>query len=260
MAEMNEVLEWREKTTRLKNGLRQFLAAKKVSLDDIAEFVKEAAGSVLRIERFVSPFKNTELAVDFEELYRYIQISMNYEGALVLIPIQSGLLQAGALTIDEFIEYLHECVMIVKNIEDNTKEFPGVTNAGEGNEIEDAFNDLLDQVEELAENENYLEAIKKVDEAFQIAQKEPLLFYDKVTMINNRAFYNCQLGNFEEALTDANEAIMEDPDDALPYYTKSEILVAMNKFEQALDSISRSIEIEDSEDKREYRKMILGRL
>ena len=126
--------------------------------------------------------------------------------------------------------------------------------------MEEEFNALLDDIEELADEENYSEAIKLIDKAFAIADKEPLLFYDKCTLINNRGFYNYKLGNLKEALADVEKAIEESPDDDLPYYTKAEVLFEMKNYSGALNAINKAIEISPDSDKEDFRKLILEKI
>jgi tetratricopeptide (TPR) repeat protein len=163
------------------------------------------------------------------------------------------------LSVEEFVEYLHETILLLYNIEDHTRAVAPDHDEDLKN-VEEAFNSLLDEVEELAEYEDYEAAIEKLDKALLLGESEPLLIYDRINMINNRAFYNCQLENYTEALADIDLAISEDPENGLLYHTKSEIFAEMGIFSKALEFIDKAILLEDTKDKHDFRRTILERI
>lgn len=248
-----EAQVWREKTNKLIESLNTYINSGKLSIDQLADFITGALRAAVRNERFENPLGLPSL----DYLLHYLQLAMTIEGGIVMIPLQVSLLRSGQLSIEELVEYLHESALISLNIEDSTSP---KKHSEADEKVEEEFNALLDDIEELADEENYSEAIKLIDKAFAIADKEPLLFYDKCTLINNRGFYNYKLGNLKEALADVDKAIEENPDDDLPYYTKAEVLFEMKNYSASLEAINKAIQINPDSDKEDFRKLILEKI
>jgi tetratricopeptide (TPR) repeat protein len=244
---------WRERTEKLKNAISL------IPLEEVVGFTRSAAGSVLRKKSFINPYNGTDTEQVFGTLYEYLETAMQDQGSLVLIPMQVGLMESNVLSVEEFVEYLHETILLLYNIEDHTRAVAPDHDEDLKN-VEEAFNSLLDEVEELAEYEDYEAAIEKLDKALLLGESEPLLIYDRINMINNRAFYNCQLENYTEALADIDLAISEDPENGLLYHTKSEIFAEMGIFSKALEFIDKAILLEDTKDKHDFRRTILERI
>jgi tetratricopeptide (TPR) repeat protein len=252
-----EINQWREKTNRLISVFTDHIRNGNLDHIEIAEFVREAAGAVLKRERLQTHYLQSEFKGEFETLYQYIQLSMNYEGALAMIPIQAALMASGELSPEELIEYMHESILLKKGlVETKTSREPH----GSEDEVADTFNALLDKVEEAADRDDYISALLFLDEAFELAEENPLLTYDRLNMINNRAFYNCQIGKYEEGLRDCAKASEEDPDYGVIYHTKAEILFEMKKYGEALEAINDAIRKEDSPDKHSFKDQILNKL
>jgi tetratricopeptide (TPR) repeat protein len=190
-------------------------------------------------------------------LYNVLQSGLRYEGTLAMVPLQMSLFSSGQLTLKEFIDYVRDAALLANGYELNST--PEDEADEELQNLEDEFNRKLDIIEELAEKDEYAEAIKILDEAFAMAEKEPLLFYDRCTMYNNRAYYNFRLGNFEEALKDCDTAI-EDTESGLFYHTKAEVYFGMGRFEEAMKAINKAIELEPGGGKEEFKAEIANKL
>ncbi|MCE3259038.1 MAG: hypothetical protein K0S12_679 [Bacteroidetes bacterium] len=252
-----EITLWREKTNRLVSAFTDHINNGSLDHIEIAEFIREAAGSVLKRERLQTHYLQSEFKTEFETLYHYVQLSMNHEGALAMIPIQAALMAAGELRHEELIEYMHESILLNKGlVEQKITQEPREAEY----EVVDVFNALLDKVEEAADRDDYIAALLFLDEAFELAEDNPVLIYDRLNMINNRAFYNCQIGKYEEALRDCAKASLEDPDYGVIYHTKAEILFEMKRYPEALEAINEAIVKEDSPDKHSFKNQILKKL
>ncbi|MCE3226970.1 MAG: Anaphase-promoting complex, cyclosome, subunit 3 [Bacteroidetes bacterium] len=251
-----EIQLWRDKTNKLIATFERHIQNGKLNHENIVAFVKQVMGAVIRRERFHNPYHDTEFEQCFDSFYQYIQRSSSHQTALVMIPMQAQLMETGGLSMKELIEYLHETILLEKGLFEEKETSP----EDEDDYATDTFNSVLDRVEESAENNDYQNAIFFLDEAFVIAENNPLLIYDRLNMINNRAFYNCQLGNYEEGLKDCTKAISEDADYGVIYHTQAEIYFALKHYRKALDSINLAIEREDTADKHEFKKNILSKL
>jgi tetratricopeptide (TPR) repeat protein len=252
-----EAQVWREKSAKLLASLKSANESGELTVAGLCDFISSASKSLFHNQPLSMPPANAKLGNCFSTLHHYLQLAISQEGGFVMIPLQVSLLRSGQLSIEELVEYLHESVLIALDIEDT--DSPNKTR-DDDSEIESEFNALLDDIENLADDENYKEAIRLIDKAFDIAEKEPLLFYDKCTLINNRGFYNYKLGNLAEALLDVDKAIEEDPDDDLPYYTRAEILYEMKDYNAALSAINKALVISADSDKEDFRKLILEKL
>lgn len=250
-----EAQVWREKTTKLMTSLNTAIESGDLTVEQLCDFIGSAAKSLFHNQPFVNPYTEPPRKQCFETLHHYLQLAVSQEGGIVMIPLQINLLRAGQLSIEELIEYLHESALVSLGIEDTSP-----ASHIQQDKTEQEFNALLDDIEELADEENYKEAIRLIDKAFAIADEDPLLFFDKCTLINNRAFYNYKLGNFIEALSDVNKAIEEDPEDDLPYHTKAEILYEMKNYSGALLAINNAINISSDSDKEDFRRLILEKM
>jgi len=257
MEQNNEAKIWLEKTNALSEALTHSIETGDLSIFQIAEFISDASRAIIKRERFYNPYANSKYETSLNTLYNYIQLTMTCESGIIMIPLQVSLLESGQLGINELVDYMHESIMIKLGIEDN---YTDISSDEEESEIEKKFNALIYKIDCADEREDYEEALYFLDEAFEIAENESLFFYDRVTMINNRAFYNYKLGNLDVALADAEKAIAENPNDDLPYHTKAEILMAMKSYPSALQAINKAISIYDSEDKQEFKKLILAKM
>lgn len=249
-----EEQKWYDLADAIHGGIEDCLTKTQLSEVDLYEFVRMACGSLLRQERFENPFHGKASETPLNQLYTLMQHAMEYEGTIAMIPLQMSLYKGGQLTLREFIDYLRDSALMVAGFEPEVQgERADMEELGG---LEDQFNSLLDKVEDHADNEEYQEAIIVLDEAFSLAEKEPLLFYDRATMYNNRAYYNFCLGNFEEALSDCKIAL-EDTEEGFFYHTKAEILHGMKRSDEALEAINKAIEMESTPDKIEFREEIL---
>jgi tetratricopeptide (TPR) repeat protein len=246
-----EEQKWYDTADAMDAGLGDYLERKILSENDIYEFVRSACKSILEQKRFQNSFQGKEPESLLESFYEFIRLAMSNENTLAMVPLQMSLYKSGQLTLREFINYLRDTVLLTKGYD--------IPAAGEeGDEylnLEDDFNAWLDKAEDAASADNYETAIEALDKAFLLAAKEPMLFYDRCTMYNNRAYYNFRLGNLEEALKDCEIAI-EDQEQGLFYHTKAEILLEMKRYADALEAINKAVALEPSSDKKEFREII----
>jgi len=83
------------------------------------------------------------------------------------------------------------------------------------------------------------------------------LVYDKMDVLNNKAYYLFMLEKYDKAEDVANKAILEYEDAPELYHTRAEIFEAMEKYDLAFIDISRSIAFSDSESKQELLAKIM---
>ncbi|PJZ69155.1 hypothetical protein CH373_11445 [Leptospira perolatii] len=112
------------------------------------------------------------------------------------------------------------------------------------------FEHVPDDQLEVLQNEAY----KK---SYSIYLKDEIDDMDDPLQLNNKAFRMIRT-NLEVALYAIQKALSIDENNELAYHTKAEILVAMELFNESLESIERSIELKPSEVKLEYKKTILS--
>ncbi|MBQ1855923.1 MAG: tetratricopeptide repeat protein, partial [Anaerovibrio sp.] len=63
---------------------------------------------------------------------------------------------------------------------------------------------------------------------------------------NSRAWHNYLLGNYEQALDDAQWAVMKDKEDANSYDTRGSIYYALGQYDKAMADFNKSLELDDT--------------
>jgi len=79
-------------------------------------------------------------------------------------------------------------------------------------------------------------------------------------ILNNLADDYLKMGMLPHALKSIEKFQTKYPDKSVGFFTKSEILFEMEQYTEALENIDKSIRIEDSEDKQNFKKKILEKL
>ena len=133
----------------------------------------------------------------------------------------------------------------------------------EHNGENEKINALTDEIVELESQGYYEEAIEKIDIQLQLVEelnKKTFLVYDKMAVLNNKAYYLFLLERWEGALEVATNAILEFDDAPELYHTRAEIYEALGKFDLALIDINKSIAFSDSESKKEFRNEIIEKM
>jgi tetratricopeptide (TPR) repeat protein len=131
-----------------------------------------------------------------------------------------------------------------------------VTAAKERDMQEQLFKRLLHKVDEYSNNYAYAQAIQVIHELLRIGDVY-FFYFDRLLVLNNRAYYYHRLGQNEIALQEIEALLQTNPDFAIAHHTKAEILVALKQYPEALISIHKAIEIEPSVNKEIYKSEIL---
>jgi tetratricopeptide (TPR) repeat protein len=81
-----------------------------------------------------------------------------------------------------------------------------------------------------------------------------------LSILNDIADDYLKIGMLQHALRSIDKFQVKFPQESIGFFTKSEILFAMEQYNEALESIEKSIELEDAEDKQILKKNILEKI
>jgi tetratricopeptide (TPR) repeat protein len=130
-------------------------------------------------------------------------------------------------------------------------------------EEKEKINSLTYEIMELESQGLYEEAIGKINQQLILVEelnKKTFLIYDKMAVLNNKAYYLLLLKVYDEALDVINEAILEFDDAPEMYHTRAEIYLAIEKYNNALVDINKSIELAYEDSKEELKSEILKKI
>jgi tetratricopeptide (TPR) repeat protein len=204
--------------------------------------------------KFNNPLANSKLEVFSNDLYSLIsKYTLTGAGSFITLSTTIELVKCHSKNPEYLIDLV--CDMILISMGENV-EFE---EKNEYEEESEKINALTYEIVELESQGFYEEAIEKIDFQLSLVEelnKKTFLIYDKMAVLNNKAYYLYMLSRLDEALDVANKAILEYEDAPELYHTRAEIFEAQEKYDLALNDISKSIAFADSKSKQDLLKTI----
>jgi tetratricopeptide (TPR) repeat protein len=243
----------------LKKETANFLKSGEISSSTFANLASNILKQLFNNSgKFDNPFLNSTLEGFYHDLYTlFSKYILTGAGSFITLSTSVELVRNNTKNPEYIIDLAADMVHI--SLGENV-EFAHETEYAEENE---KINELTYEIVELESQGFYEEAIEKIDIQLQLVEelnKKTFLVYDKMAVLNNKAYYLFLLERYEEALDVANNAILEYDDAPELYHTRAEIYDAMEKYDLALMDITKSIEFSDSESKQELLNAILQKL
>jgi tetratricopeptide (TPR) repeat protein len=252
---------------------------------DTAENLAENLGRMETEERFIREDFFTEVsamcrAVLYDRTYNngfdgemadlmkrlYDMIAKNIrlnQNSIVLIPITLELMQANQSAYRELTDYLAEGIALdaaeKKGIKIESYEYHY-----DGFDLDELYAQVS-LSEEYADREDFENAVSCLNRVIDILENilknetiSPVI--DLAAVLNNKAYYLFRLNRLNEALEVIFSTLNLNSSKAIYHYTYAEILDALGDFDKALDAIDEAIRLEDSPDKRAFKKSILAKI
>ncbi len=198
-------------------------------------------------EKFENPFTNSRLEGFYDDLFtllsRYV---ITGGGSFITLATSLELVKSNSKDPDYIINLAADMILI--SLGDSVE----MEHENEYIEERDKINALSYKIVELESQGLYEAAIKKIDMQLNMVEelnKKTFLVYDKMAVLNNKAYYLFMLEKYDEALDVASKAILEYDDAPELYHTRAEIYEAMEKYDLAFSDLSKSIAFSDSESK-----------
>jgi len=243
----------------LKQETAKLLKSGEISSSAFADLASNILKQLLNNKgKFENPFAKSNLEAFFNDLYtllsKYILIGA---GSFITLSTTVELVKTKTKNPEYLIDLASDMILI--SLGENV-EFAHENECVEENE---KINALTYEIVELESQGFYEEAIGKIDIQLGLVKelnKKTFLVYDKMAVLNNKAYYLLLLKKYDDALDVANKAILEYDDAPELYHTRAEIYDALEKFDLALNDISKSIDYSDSETKQELLKKITKKM
>ena len=257
-----DINKWLDLADLINNDLIRFDKAGIVNKQNFFEAGRNICDAYLKKTPFTNPFRDTEAAGTFDELMKMIHILFqNEESARVLIPMSFEMVKDGDEPYDTVLRYVVEgiCIAVAqsKNLEYQEED------NNEKNDITKRINELVAKSNKYARDQKYEDAIAIIDSLLKEIDEfseNKLLFVDKATIMNNKAYFLFCVGRLDEALVTVDNALKTYPDIAIVHYTKAEILNGKDMLKDAVASIDKAIDLEYSEDKIQFKNSILSKM
>jgi len=208
------------------------------------------------------PRSVAEAFYTFENLIKaYITVE---QAAMVTLPMRAEMILSGSQGYDKMIDDLVEInALAIAERKNIPVETPKTLEEGESKYTLEQINEALHQSNEYAgvgSFVNALEAIEHLEMMIADFDKYHILIIDRPTIQNNKAFAFFRLGHLDEALTCIDELLINREDFALGHHTRAEILDALKRYQEALESMDRAIALENTPDKVAFRECILKKI
>jgi tetratricopeptide (TPR) repeat protein len=245
-------------TLELKNETTKFLTSGEISSTTFADLASNILKQLFNnTGKFENPFLNSNLESFSNDLYTlFSKYILTGTGSFITLSTSIELVSSNTKKPEYILDLATDMILI--SLGENV-EFAHETEYAEENE---KINALTYEIVELESQGFYEEAIEKIDNQLALVEelnKKTFLVYDKMAVLNNKAYYLFLLERYEEALDVANKAILEYDDAAELYHTRAEIYEALGTYNKALIDIEKSMEWEFSEAKEELRNRILSK-
>jgi tetratricopeptide (TPR) repeat protein len=227
------------------------------------EIFSEVAASQLKhlfnnTGNFENKYKHTDLELLSDDLFnllsKYIKTGA---GAFLTLSASIELVKSYTKSPEYLVDLAIDMILVSLG-----EKIEFVENEKEAEEKE-KINSLTYEIMELESQGLYEEAIGKINQQLILVEelnKKTFLIYDKMAVLNNKAYYLLLLKVYDEALDVINKAILEFDDAPEIYHTRAEIYFAIEKYNNALVDINKSIELAYDDSKEQLRIEILKKI
>lgn len=246
------------------------LANDTLTLKKYEENIKSMLYALSRKNVFVNPHWNTSLEKAFDGLFEMVALYFqNNSNAIIMLPMAVDLIVSGNKKHSYLTDFLVDIITVgmpdkkrfSKNMPPETPTDPREETGRQLGHI----NFLIDNMNMYAQQKDYLNALKTIEEIIPqihtISQNtEGVIIIDLPAILNNKAYFNLQIGKAAYALEVIQNLIQKEPNFALAYHTQAEILEQMQRYNEAMISIDKAIVLEESEDKLQFKSQLLEKM
>ncbi|OJJ14457.1 hypothetical protein BKI52_42505 [marine bacterium AO1-C] len=259
--EINQLLTLGED---LKAQLQDFERQEIVTKASFVEGLRAILQSHLHQTRLVLPIelRPRSVAETFYALENLIKTYIAVEQAtMATLPMRAEMILNDQYSykalVDDLVEANALAIAERKNILPKTRE------EGESKYTLEQINEVLHQSNEYAgvgSFANALEAIEQLERMIADFDKYHILVIDRPTIQNNKAFAFFRLNRLNEALHCIDKLLANYEDFALGHHTRAEILDALVRYEEAIESMDQAIALENTPDKVAFRESLLKKI
>lgn len=255
----DDIHYYKHLSLELKKQTALFLMSSEMSSATFADLASNILKQLFNnTGKFENPFFHSNLESFSIDLYTLLsKYILTGTGSFITLSTSIELVRSNTKSPEFILDLAADMILI--SLGENVG-FAHDTKYAEENE---KINEITYEILELESQGFYEEAIEKIDTQLQLVEelnKKTFLVYDKMAVLNNKAYYLFLLERWEEASEVATNAILEFDDAPELYHTRAEIYEVLGKYDFALKDIDKSIAFTDSESKQELRNEIIEKM
>jgi hypothetical protein len=255
----DDVHYYRYLSQNIKNEIEKLTSKNKLNNEVFSEIAASQLKHLFNNTRnFINEYKHTDLELLTDDLFnllsKYIKTGA---GAFITLSATIELVKSHTKSPEYLVDLAIDMILVSLG-----EKIEFIENEKESEEKEKIIA-LTHEIMELESHGFYEEAIEKINQQLikvEELNKKSFLIYDKMAVLNNKAYYLLLLKLYGEALDVINNAILEFDDAAELYHTRAEIYHAIKNYNNALVDINKSIELAYEDSKEELKSEILKKI